>query len=47
VRLVGRLVAIEEAAAKRLTKNPHADGAADASVVIMLFEALRAADTTD
>jgi len=43
VKLVGRLVAIEEAAAKRLTKNPHADGVADASAVIMMFEALRAA----
>jgi hypothetical protein len=47
VRLAGRLVAIEEAAAKRLTKNPHADGVADASVVIMLFEALRTAESTE
>jgi len=47
VRLVGRLVEIEAAAEKRLAKNPHADGVADASVVIMLFEALRASERAD
>jgi DNA-binding transcriptional ArsR family regulator len=41
VRLVKRLVEIEESAGKRLEKDPHADGFSDATVAIMLFEALR------
>jgi DNA-binding transcriptional ArsR family regulator len=44
-RLVNRLAAIEESASKRLEKDPHADGFADATVAIMLFEALRARGT--
>ncbi len=44
VRLVGRLAEIEASAEKRLAKDPHADGASDAAVVIMLFEALRATE---
>jgi DNA-binding transcriptional ArsR family regulator len=42
VRLVKRLVEIEESAGKRLERDPHADGFSDATVAIMLFEALRA-----
>ena len=42
VRLVDRLAEIEESANKRREKDPHADGFSDATVAIMLFEALRA-----
>jgi DNA-binding transcriptional ArsR family regulator len=38
-KLLAELARIEEAAAKRLGKDPHAAGAADAAVVTMLFEA--------
>jgi DNA-binding transcriptional ArsR family regulator len=38
-KLIADLRRIEEAAAKRLEKDPHAEGAADAAVVTMLFEA--------
>jgi DNA-binding transcriptional ArsR family regulator len=47
VKLVGRLAEIEAAAQKRLEKDPHAEGFTDASVVIMLFEALRRTRPTD
>jgi DNA-binding transcriptional ArsR family regulator len=47
LKLVGRLVEIEAAAQKRLEKNPHAEGFTDATVVIMLFEALRRARPAD
>lgn len=38
-KLLAELARIEEAAAKRLAKDPHAPGVADATVVTMLFEA--------
>ena len=38
-KLLAELERIEEAAAKRLEKAPHAPGVADAAVVTMLFEA--------
>jgi DNA-binding transcriptional ArsR family regulator len=38
-KLLAELARIEEAAAKRLEKDPHAPDAADAAVVTMLFEA--------
>jgi DNA-binding transcriptional ArsR family regulator len=44
VKLVGRLVEIEAAAAERMAKNPHADRVSDGTVVIMLFEALKRAE---
>jgi hypothetical protein len=43
LKLVQRLVEIESAADERMKKSPHADGASDGTVVIMLFEALRQA----
>jgi DNA-binding transcriptional ArsR family regulator len=44
VKLVGRLVEIEAAAAGRMAKRPHADDVSDGTVVIMLFEALKRAE---
>jgi DNA-binding transcriptional ArsR family regulator len=44
VKLVGRLVEIEAAAAGRMAKSPHADDVSDGTVVIMLFEALKRAE---
>ena len=38
-KLLAELAKIEDAAARRLEKNPHAAGTADAAVVTMLFEA--------
>lgn len=40
-KLLAELARVEEAAAKRLEKDPHAEGAADAAVVVMLFEAVK------
>jgi DNA-binding transcriptional ArsR family regulator len=40
-KLVGELGRIEEAAARRLEKDPHGEGAADAAIVLMLFEAVK------
>jgi DNA-binding transcriptional ArsR family regulator len=40
-KLVSELTRIEEAAAKRMEKDPHAPGISDAAVVTMLFEAPR------
>jgi DNA-binding transcriptional ArsR family regulator len=40
-KLIAELARIEEAASKRLAKDPHADGASDAAVVQMLFEAVK------
>ena len=47
MRLVGRLAEIEQSTQKRLEKNPHADDFADAAVVVMLFENLRAAEQAE
>jgi DNA-binding transcriptional ArsR family regulator len=38
-RLIGELARIEEAAAKRMEKDPHAPDISDAAVVMMLFDA--------
>ena len=40
-KLIAELARIEEAASKRLAKDPHADGVSDAAVVQMLFEAVK------
>ena len=40
-KLLAELNRIEESTGKRLAKDPHADGAADAAVVVMLFDAIR------
>ena len=40
-KLIAELNRIEEAASKRLDKDPHAEGAADAALVVMLFEAVK------
>ena len=40
-RLITELAKIEEAASRRLAKDPHAAGASDAAVVQMLFEAVK------
>jgi DNA-binding transcriptional ArsR family regulator len=40
-KLLADLNRIEDAAAKRLEKDPHASGAADAAVVLLLFEAVK------
>jgi DNA-binding transcriptional ArsR family regulator len=40
-KLLAELNKIEEAAGRRLEKDPHAAGASDAAVVMLLFEAVR------
>jgi DNA-binding transcriptional ArsR family regulator len=40
-KLLAELERVEDAAAKRLAKDPEAEGTADAAVVVMLFEAVR------
>ena len=40
-KLIAELARIEEAASKRLAKDPHAAGVTDAAVVQMLFEAVK------
>jgi len=40
-QFLGSLARIEAASAKRLEKDPHAAGAAEAAVVMMLFDAIR------
>jgi DNA-binding transcriptional ArsR family regulator len=40
-KLLADLDKIEDAAAKRLEKNPHAEGAGDAAVVLLLFESVK------
>jgi DNA-binding transcriptional ArsR family regulator len=42
-QLLSKIDTIEAQAAKRMTKDPHAEGLADAGLVIMLFEAARLA----
>jgi hypothetical protein len=38
---LGELERIEEAASRRLAKDPHGEGVSDAAVVMMLFEAVK------
>jgi DNA-binding transcriptional ArsR family regulator len=40
-KLLGELERIEEAASRRLAKDPHGEGVSDAAVVMMLFEAVK------
>jgi DNA-binding transcriptional ArsR family regulator len=40
-KLLAELGRVEDAASKRLEKDPHAEGASDAAVVVMLFEAAK------
>ena len=40
-KLLAELGRIEESAAKRLDKDPHADGASDAALALLLFEAVK------
>ena len=40
-KLLGDLNRIEESAGKRLARDPHADGATDAALVLLLFDAIR------
>ena len=40
-KLIAELARIEEAASKRVAKDPHPDGVSDAAVVQMLFEAVK------
>jgi DNA-binding transcriptional ArsR family regulator len=46
-KLVTDLAKVEDAAAKRLAKDPHAEGASDAAIVVMMFEAIRLSQTDD
>src|SRR5215203_601811 len=46
-KLLAELGRIEEAAARRLAKDPHSDDASDAAVVVMLFEAAKLAQHED
>ena len=40
-KLLAELARIEETAAKRIEKDPRAEGTSDAALVVMLFEAIR------
>jgi DNA-binding transcriptional ArsR family regulator len=40
-KLVAELGRVEEAASRRLAKDPHPNGESDAAVVLMLFEAIK------
>lgn len=40
-KLLAELAKIEDAAAKRLEKDPHAEGVSDAAVALLVFEAVR------
>ena len=40
-KLLAELNRIEEAAGRRLDKDPHADGVSDAAVALMMFDAIR------
>jgi hypothetical protein len=40
-KLLAELGRIEEAAARRIEKDPQAEGISDAALVVMLFEAIR------
>jgi len=40
-KLLAELGRIEESAAKRLDKDPHADGASDAALALLLFESVK------
>ena len=44
-KLLGELNRIEEAAAKRIEKDPHAEGTSDAAMVLLLFEAVKLSAT--
>jgi DNA-binding transcriptional ArsR family regulator len=40
-KLLAELTKIEDAAGRRLAKDPHAEGVSDAAVVVLLFEAVK------
>ena len=40
-KLLSDLTKIEDAASRRLAKDPHADGTSDAAVVLLLFDAIK------
>ena len=42
-KLLAELGRIEEAAGKRIAKDPHAEGVSDAALVVLLFEAVKLA----
>ena len=44
-KLLADLTKVEEAAAKRLARDPHTDSASDAAVVLLLFEAVKLSGT--
>jgi DNA-binding transcriptional ArsR family regulator len=46
-RMLAELAKVEEAASRRLAKDPHSEGASDAAVVVMLFEAAKLAQPDD
>jgi DNA-binding transcriptional ArsR family regulator len=46
-RLLADLAKVEDAASKRLGKDPHTEDASDAAVVVMLFEAVKLAQQED
>ena len=46
-RLLAELAKVEEAASRRLGRDPHSDDASDAAVVVMLFEAAKLAQHED
>jgi DNA-binding transcriptional ArsR family regulator len=46
-RLLAELAKVEDAASKRLEKDPHTEDASDAAVVVMLFEAVKLAQQED
>jgi DNA-binding transcriptional ArsR family regulator len=40
-KLLADLAKVEDAVSRRLAKDPHAEGASDAAIVVMLFEAIK------
>jgi len=46
-KLLAELGRVEEAAAKRIAKDPHAEGTSDAAMVVLLFEAIRLSEQQD
>jgi DNA-binding transcriptional ArsR family regulator len=46
-KLLAELNRIEDATAKRLAKDPHAEGVSDAAVVVLLFDAVKLSQPED
>jgi DNA-binding transcriptional ArsR family regulator len=46
-KLLAELTKVEDAAARRLAKDPHAEGVSDAAVVLLLFEVVKLTQRDD